>query len=608
MGTIPGRAQRPAAIAFAVLLLATAAAFLLANRLKSAPAEIDVIKRDAFFSPNGDGRRDREVIRFRIDQTDTAAVDIVDADGARVRRVEEEVQLRSGRRTRVVWDGRDDDGARAPDGEYRMRLILGQGRSLLAPRPFVLDTVAPEPSVAVADPPIVTPGTPVDFTLDSELDAGLAPRFSVLRTDVSPPREVRAIRGALGESAFTWDGDTGLGTPADPGTYLIQVTAYDRAQNASTRPELPLAAAAVPGTPGVTVRELALQPPVRSVRAGAPVNVRVDARGEPFDWALRRLGVPEVELRGRRAAGKTNVLLRAPTGSSGLYMLTVTAGTASARVPITVRSGARTGLLVVVPMVTWLGRNPGDQTRDGVPDVFGGGGVVRYPRPFAFATGVPPYFGSGVAPLLEYLDAEEIDFDMVTDLDLAFGAEPTPQQEGVLVLPGAQWTSRPIARRLRAYAQDGGRIALFGPSALTGSVTIADAVLSEASTLTDADALGGRLAPVRTVAPTTPLSVVEEDGTLGLFEGFSGQLSGFGRVEELVNAGAEDLRAGVAAETTELEPALSATAAGDGLVIRVGLPEWGERLAAGWAAPEQITANVVDILRGVQPRVRTARG
>ena len=282
MGTTPGRAQRPAAIAFAVLLVAVAGAFLLANRLKSAPAEIEVIKRDAFFSPNGDGRREREVIRFRIDQTDTAAIDIVDADGARVRRVEEEVQLRAGRRMKVVWDGRDDDGAPAPDGEYRMRLILGQGRSLLAPRQFFVDTVAPRPTVEVAeDATIVTPGAPVDFTLAAELDAGLAPRFSVLRTDVSPPREVRAIRGELGRSDYQWDGNTGLGTPADPGTYLIQVTAYDRAQNATTTPMLPLSPGGAPArtarTGGCRARsrtvtpEAAVRPPGESGSIGVVV-------------------------------------------------------------------------------------------------------------------------------------------------------------------------------------------------------------------------------------------------------------------------------------------------------------------------------------------------
>ena len=61
-------------------------------------------------------------------------------------------------------------------------------------------------------------------------------------------------------------------------------------------------------------------------------------------------------------------------------------------------------------------------------------------------------------------------------------------------------------------------------------------------------------------------------------------------------------------ETTDLMPALSAVESGDGLVIRVGLPEWGQRLAAGSAPVEQLTANVLDLLRGVEPRVRTARG
>ncbi len=611
MQASPGRAQRPAAIAFAILLVATAAAFLLANRLKAADAEIDVIKRTPSFSPNDDGRRDREVILFRIDERDSAAVDIVDADGARVRRVREKVQLRRNRRLKVVWDGRDDDGRRAPDGEYRMRLILGQGRSLLAPRPFVLDTVPPEAAVLVDEgTPIVAPGADVRFSVSGETDAGLAPTFTVVRTDLAAPREIRTLEGVAGITDYTWDGRTSRGVPAAPGTYVIAVTAYDRAKNEASTPSLPLelGSGSLPGRPGVTVRRLALQPPVRAVRAGELANVRVDARGKRFTWALRRIGQPSVLERGLRAVGKTNVLLRVPRGSSGLYMLTVEAGGATARAPIAVRSGARTGLLVVLPMVSWLGLDPVDQTQDGVPDTFATGAEVRFPRPFVFPDGVPPYFGGGVTPLLEYLDREEIDYDLVTDLDLAFGGEPTPSQDGVLMPASAQWTSRPVARRLRKYVEAGGRVALFGPRALTGSVTIADAVLSRPSPTTDADALGGRLAEVRDLAPGTGLTVIAEDPELGLLEGFSGSLTGFTRVEELNNPGSGELLAGVGEETTELKPALSAVGLGDGVVIRVGLPEWGSRLDAGWAAPEQLTANIVDILRGLEPRVRTARG
>ena len=84
MEATPGaRTARLAAIAFGVLFVATFGAFFLASRLKAEPAVLAGMDRLRYFSPNGDGRRDVEPIAFRLDLDDDAAVDIVDADGAR---------------------------------------------------------------------------------------------------------------------------------------------------------------------------------------------------------------------------------------------------------------------------------------------------------------------------------------------------------------------------------------------------------------------------------------------------------------------------------------------------------------------------------------------
>ena len=55
----------------------------------------------------------------------------------------------------------------------------------------------------------------------------------------------------------------------------------------------------------------------------------------------------------------------------------------------------------------------------------------------------------------------------------------------------------------------------------------------------------------------------------------------------------------------EIRPALSAIQLGKGVVIRVGLPEWTRKL--GDANVAQVTRNIVDILRGVEPRIRSTR-
>ena len=55
----------------------------------------------------------------------------------------------------------------------------------------------------------------------------------------------------------------------------------------------------------------------------------------------------------------------------------------------------------------------------------------------------------------------------------------------------------------------------------------------------------------------------------------------------------------------DVYPALALSAVGDGVVIRVGLPEWADRIGTPEVA--QVTHNIVDILRGVQPRIRSNR-
>ena len=52
-------------------------------------------------------------------------------------------------------------------------------------------------------------------------------------------------------------------------------------------------------------------------------------------------------------------------------------------------------------------------------------------------------------------------------------------------------------------------------------------------------------------------------------------------------------------------PALALTEVGEGIVIRVGLPEWGARLKDGSVPVQQLTRNIADILRGAEPEIRT---
>lgn len=608
-GTAPGRTTRPAAVAFAVLVVATFSAFFLANQLKSRPPVLDGIRLDSFFSPNGDGFRDTLPISFTIDATDIAAIDVVDADGTRVRRLADQVRIRPGQPVRLEWDGRTDEGQRARDGEYRMRLFLERdGSAVLAPKVFTVDTVPPSPAAIVsADTPIVAPGAAVPFRVRG-ISEDTRPRFEVLRTDVSPPRTVRRFTGDLGgRQSYRWDGRTAAGEAAGPGTYLIAVRARDTARNLGVGPRLPLQPGRIPGRPGVTIRSLAVQPPVRPVRAGDLVSFRVDARERTYSWGLRRLGTGRPVSAGRKSAGRSTLVVRAPRGPSGVYLLEVRSHGSATSVPLAVQSRTRAQPLVVLPMITWLGRDPVDNTGDGVPDVFGTGAPVRFPRLFAYPGGLPTGLADDVAPLLVFLDRQKIRYDITTDLALSFTGEPRiGERPGVLLAGSPQWVSRPVARRLRSFVADGGRVATFAPGALRASVTVAENVLSRPTPATGLDALGGRVADVRDVPPR-PLSVLADDSSVGLLEGFSGQLGGFSAVEELISPGrAGKVVTSVGEEGKQLRPALSATIQGKGLVLRIGLPHWVARLQEGDRTVEQLTRNVVDLLRGARPRARSA--
>ena len=148
-------------------------------------------------------------------------------------------------------------------------------------------------------------------------------------------------------------------------------------------------------------------------------------------------------------------------------------------------------------------------------------------------------------------------------------------------------------------------MAIFGPDALRAGVAVRDGRLTRATPAGPQDAFGARLAAAG--ACTGPLSVLTEDADLGLLEGFSGVLTGFTTAEEVAAAGPRGREVTSVAQALSEEeaprprsgpapraerPAISAVRRGKGMIVRVGLPEWSQRLARRDPAVTQLTYNM----------------
>ena len=278
-----------------------------------------------------------------------------------------------------------------------------------------------------------------------------APRFRVLRTDVDPVKEVARFKGRKGSRRGVWDGQVD-GAPAPPGTYMVVVRVRDRSGNLGTAPAvLPPVPGQVRGKPGITVRQIAAQPPVgagarrRAGRSSSSTRAAAPTAGTSAASAPRGRSRRAPRRRGRRSS------MRAPRGVSGAYLLQVRSGRYSARVPFLVQAQERAKLLVVAPTLSWLGVDKVDDDGDGLPNTL----ETRRPGEVAARDqrrrGMPPAFATETAPLLVFLDRARIRYDLTSDIALARSRDPrATDREGVLLAGSLRWVPRPLARRLRA--------------------------------------------------------------------------------------------------------------------------------------------------------------
>jgi hypothetical protein len=264
----------PQTLIVLALLVATATAFAVTERLKLEKSPVTGTRVDKIFSPVCECARDVAVISFRLRKPERVTVDILDSRGRRVATLVRDDRQPKGR-VSYTWDGKNDLGIVVPEGRYRPRVRLREhGRTIVLPNPIRVDTTAPKIRITRLFPRVFTPGSAGGHNRVTAWYETDEPARPLLLVD-GQRRVLGRFRPAKGH--LQWFG-TVDGAQAPPGTYAIQLRALDRAGNRSTSTE------SIP----VRVRYVViLQQRVRVV-VGRPFSVRVSTDAKTYRWLFNR--------------------------------------------------------------------------------------------------------------------------------------------------------------------------------------------------------------------------------------------------------------------------------------------------------------------------------
>jgi hypothetical protein len=134
-----------AAVVFALLVVATAAAFAYAQHVKRDPLLVDRVgiggkKSNAFMPPCG-----RVKLKFRTTTSNDGTVEVIRPGGEIVAVLARHTFLKRYSYHTFFWDGKNEEGVVQPPGRYKLRVILeDEGRSLTAPGTIRLEKVPPD--------------------------------------------------------------------------------------------------------------------------------------------------------------------------------------------------------------------------------------------------------------------------------------------------------------------------------------------------------------------------------------------------------------------------------------------------------------------------------
>lgn len=634
------QSSRLVRVVFALLVLVTAGAFVVTQVLKT---EMPVVLRFSvapiYFSPNGDGTRDRVRVGFDLSEPAEVSFSIIDVDGNEVRELADDRELAGDRRWRFWWNGRDDDGNVVPDGVYRMRVVRRkEGRRLDSFKEIVVDTTAPRVALRSAEPGVVDPsnGKRVAVTIRYRGPSTRGPEFRVWRTDDGPPRIVDRFRGDERRRGV-WNGTVISGDYAVDGDYAFQVRVRDRAGNEALGPPgTPSPRTALPHT-GVAVRRLTIEGPGGVVAAGSLAKLDVGPRARRFDWVLTRLGSGRAITQGSRYGRALRVRLP-DDAHSGVYVVRVRSRGEVERPPADAQSASPAGdairkgdggegdgstgrerspsgaasrrresrrrgsdgpvysaswplvvaglppkgvpadrprPLVVLPAISWQGVNPFDSDLDGFADTLDDSGSIPAERPYAGGR-LPRGLVRQSEPLLRFLDRARLAYDLTTDLSLARAEGPAlGNAPGIAVGGSAVWLPRRLRDRLLGEVTEEGKAV-----AIFGGESLRRSVALTGDRLRfpsppRPDDLFGERVRPERVDPPAPLSV--EQDRLRLFASVDSLFGEFSLIDRSVSL-PDDARLLSAAGRDPGQPAFVGYRLGKGTVIRVGSPQWSRQL------------------------------
>jgi hypothetical protein len=589
-----GYAQRMSAgtvakVVFLLLVAATAGAFFVTQRLKRSTPVVKRLELPLYVSPNGDGRKDVVRLAFFLPKRDRVTVAMVDSGGDEVRRLADDRLLRRGRHE-FKWNGRDNAGHVAPDGEYPLRVIVREeGRATTTRRGIRVLTKPPKPRLLSVTPARAAPGARTPVTVRFTGPSSPPAQISVYRTDVRPAKLVRRFAAPRGEHTATWSGTDDAAKPVPPGTYAFGVTVQNKGLVAGSAPrKLPPASGTASPRTGLTISGPSATPPLEPVRAGSIARVALTGASGRVRWSVAAVGATRPLRRGKGRSPLVGVRLPRDT-PTGLYLVRLRSRTGRVVAPLVVR-GRRTGrVLVVLPAITWQGLNPVDTDADGFPDTLDNGTSIAVARPFA--NGRPPLGFGAEAALLRFLGERRLRYDLTTDLALARGHGPRlAGRPGVVFAGSERWFTEALDGQLRDYVEGGGKVASFGTDSFRRTVAVTERTLADPSKPQQTNVLGEQTSAASSAA--APL-VVGSD-TLGLFSGTDGYVGLFTQFEQSqARVGGASVVA--AAGRDPQHPAFVAYRLGQGLVVRAGTPEWNAALASE-SEVSRVTANLWSLL------------